>query len=85
MQEMKKAIISNSNYEFPKVEFINEPAAENTLNEEEQIEEDFNLPPGTDYSTLRTTVLIPFEPAPQDPVWLTKKYAGKKLTMEEFT
>jgi hypothetical protein len=33
---------------------------------------------------MRTIVLIPFEPAPQDPVWMKKKHAGRKLTAEEF-
>ena len=28
---------------------------------------------------MRTIVLIPTEPAPPDPLWLTKKHAGKKL------
>ena len=30
-------------------------------------------------SQMRTIVLIPTEPAPPDPLWLTKKHAGKKL------
>jgi len=28
---------------------------------------------------MKTIVLIPFEPAPEDPIWLRKKHAGKKL------
>ena len=28
---------------------------------------------------MKTIVLIPFEPAPEDPPWLLKKHANKKL------
>ena len=32
---------------------------------------------------LRTIVLIPFEKAPKDPSWLTKKHARKRLNIWE--
>eukprot|EP00347_Sterkiella_histriomuscorum_P004491 403360262 len=32
-----------------------------------------------EYAKMRTLVLIPYEPAPQDPDWLVKKHANKKL------
>ena len=28
---------------------------------------------------MKTNLLIPFEPAPEDPVWLVKAQAGKRL------
>ncbi len=30
-------------------------------------------------SEMKTIVLIPTEPAPEDPLWLRKKHANKKL------
>eukprot|EP00347_Sterkiella_histriomuscorum_P004744 403359274 len=37
-----------------------------------------------DYSQMRTLVNIPYEAAPQDPVWMTKRQAGKKLNSQEM-
>jgi len=33
---------------------------------------------------MKTYLLIPYEPAPEDPKWLTKKKAGKKLNPLEI-
>ena len=33
---------------------------------------------------MRTEVKIPFEPAPADPEWMIRKYAGLKLNAEEL-
>ena len=36
-----------------------------------------------DYSKMKTLVLIPTEPAPEDPSWMMKRHAGRKLSAEE--
>jgi hypothetical protein len=33
---------------------------------------------------MRTEVKIPFEPAPADPEWMIRRYAGLKLNVEEL-
>jgi len=36
-----------------------------------------------DYSKMKTIVLIPTERAPEDPSWLLKRHANRKLSSEE--
>lgn len=62
-----------------------EDSLESAIEEEEKVKEvKFEIPIKEDYSKMKTEVLIPFEAAPKDPVWLTKKHAGKKLTSDEY-
>ncbi|CDW75006.1 UNKNOWN [Stylonychia lemnae] len=52
---------------------------QNNAQTENQIEEEEAI----DYSTWKTFVSIPYEPAPPDPIWMQKKQAGKRLNIQE--